>query len=60
MNWLIEPLQNIFQWTFNNLLIPVGGAWTIFALVITGGLVYWLTWQKKYNTIADEDSDQIK
>ncbi|MEN8927283.1 MAG: hypothetical protein ABF240_00290 [Flavobacteriales bacterium] len=60
MNWLVTILEDLFQWTFGLLKISEEGPWMVFSLLIAFGLVYWLTWQKKYNAQAEADENQIK
>jgi len=60
MNWLVSPLEKMFMWTFGILEWMGDYPWMIFSLIIAFGLVYWLTWQKKYDAIAEKDENQIR
>ncbi len=61
MQWLVKPLVDIFQWTFDILKAGEGIPNAIFILLIIFGLGYWtFYWQPKYNKQAEADSDQIK
>lgn len=61
MNWLVKPLQDIFEWTFEFLKIAEWTPNTIFIIVILFGLAYWtFFWQVKYNKEAESNSDQLQ
>jgi len=63
MDWLVYPLRDILVWTFETLLEPIGSTGMpeiVFTAFLTGGLVYWLRVQSKYNAEAEANPDQIK
>tara|TARA_B100001121_G_scaffold283325_1_gene277336 strand:+ start:226 stop:426 length:201 start_codon:yes stop_codon:yes gene_type:complete len=61
MDWLVYPLRDSLVWLFENTLEPLGNSPnTIFVLLISGGLVFWMFKQHQLNKKADADPDQIK
>ena len=63
LNGLFRGLGDIFQWTFQWLQNDFWLTWVMntgIVLLIFGGLLYWLNWQKKLNTQAENNPDQLK
>lgn len=61
MNWLVKPLQDILEWSFEFLQLAEWTPNTIFIIVILFGLAYWtFFWQPKYNKEAESNSDQLQ
>lgn len=61
MQYILEPLQSFFQWTFSLLKAGENTPNFIIIFLLIFGLSYWtFYWQKKYNIIAEKDPNQIK
>ncbi len=61
MDWLVYPLRDLLVWLFENTLEPLGNyPNTIFILIISAGLIYWLFKQHQLNKKAESDPEQIK
>ncbi len=61
MDWLVYPLQDGFNWLFENTLEPLGNI-PNYTFIVLGfvGLFTWLSYQAKYNKEAESDPNQIK
>ena len=58
MDWLVYPLRDLLVWLFENTLEPLGNyPNTIFILIISAGLIYWLFKQHQLNKKADQPAD---
>lgn len=63
LDGFFRGLGDIFLWTFNILENDVPITWAMntgIVLLISGGLLYWLSWQKKLNKQAENNPDQLK
>lgn len=60
MQYIVEPLANLMKWSFG--ILEWGGNLPIVLFIILGFvmMIYWIMLQKKYNAIAENDSNQIK
>lgn len=51
---------HLFQWTFKNLLVPMGWAPVyIFMIVLAFGALYWMNLQSKYTKRAKDRNEYI-
>lgn len=61
MQYILEPLETFFQWTFGLLQAGENTPNFIIIFLLMFGLMYWtFFWQKKYNKIAENDPNQLK
>ena len=61
MDSLVYLLRDIFVWTFENTLEPLGDLPNlIFLILLFVGLFVWLRMQGKFNAEAEANPDQIK
>jgi hypothetical protein len=60
MGWLVNPIAELMVWTFEILIFL--DDWANYAFILLGavGMVYWLMLQKKYNSQAAADPNQIQ
>jgi hypothetical protein len=61
MQYILEPLETFFQWTFGLLQMAENKINLVIIFLLIFGLGYWtFYWQKKYNKIAKNDPNQIQ
>lgn len=59
---LFWGIGDLLQWTFNLLEEDAIGDKFNYAIIVLGfiGLFYWLNWQRKFNSQAENDPNQLK
>jgi len=61
MDGIVYFLRDVFVWSFENLLEPLGDFPNLlFLILLFVGLFVWLKMQAKYNAEAEADPNQIK
>jgi len=61
MQYIVEPIAGLIKWSFDNILEPIGNLPgimnpnTIFIVIISIGLAYWMFQQQKFNKKAAEE-----